>query len=121
MAICRRCGKALPAPSGTLNVFANRGAFWLIVPTVTVSLWAVVLVAGMMTSFFEGNSPYAWKLDLMLAFGAIVVLVIVFSMARALEARRLALNCSDCAAILTAQKLSSPEEFGAHKVRVKKG
>jgi len=120
MAICMRCGRALPAPSGTLNVLANRGAFWLIVPVVTVSLWAVVLAAGMMTSFFEGDSPYAWKLALMLALCAIVVLVIVLSMARALEARRLALYCSDCAAILMAQELSSPEEFGAHKVRMKK-
>jgi hypothetical protein len=81
---------------------------------------AIGLGIGMMISLFESELPYTWKLALTLAFGAIMVLVIVLSMMRALEARRLSHYCSDCAAILTAERLWSPEEFGAHKVRMKK-
>jgi hypothetical protein len=120
MAVCMRCGRTLPAPSGILGAYTNRGVAWLVIVVITVSLMAIGLAIGMMTSLLEGRLPYAWKLTLMLAFGAIMVLVIVLSMARALEARRLSHYCSDCAAILTAQKLSSPEESGAHKVRMKK-
>ena len=120
MAVCTRCGEALPAPSGVLGAYTNRGLAWLVIVVITVSLMAIGLGIGLMTSMLESELPYKWKLALMLAFGAIMVPVIVLSMARALEARRLALYCSDCAAILTAQKLSNPEEFGAHKVRMKK-
>jgi hypothetical protein len=120
MAVCMRCGKALPTPSGILTAYTDRGLLWLAVVIITVSVMAIGLAIGLMTSLFESELPSSWKLALMLAFGAIMVPVIVLSMARALKARRLSHYCSDCAAILTAQKLSSPEEFGAHKVRVKK-
>ena len=120
MAVCMRCGKALPAPLGLLRAYSNRGLAWLVIVVITVSLMAIGLAIGTMTSFLGSELPFTWKLALMLAFGAIMVLMIVLSMARALKARRLARYCSDCAAILTAQRLSSPEEFGAHKVRMKK-
>jgi hypothetical protein len=120
MAICMRCGKALPAPSGILITYTDRGLYWLAVVIITVSLMAIGLTIGVMTSLFESELPYAWKLALNLVFGAIMLSVVVLSMARVLKARRLLHYCSDCAAILTAQKLSSPEEFGAHKVRIKK-
>jgi hypothetical protein len=120
MAVCMRCGKALLPPSSVLGIRTNGGLSWLVVVIITVSVLAIGLAIGMITSLLEGGLPYAWKLALMLAFGAIMVPVIVLSMARAVEARRLSHYCSDCAAILTAQKLSSPEEFGAHKVRMKK-
>ena len=120
MAVCTRCGEALPAPSGVLGAYTNRGLAWLVIVVITVSLMAIGLGIGVMMSLFESELQYSWKLALTLAFGAIMVLVIVMSMMRALEARKLSHYCSDCAAILTAQRLSSPEEFGAHKVRMKK-
>lgn len=120
MAVCMRCGKALPAPSGMLGAYTNRGLSWLVIVTITVSLMAIGMAMGTIASFFESELPYTWKLALMLAFGAIMVLAIVLSMTRALEARRLSHYCPDCAAILTAERLSSPGEFGAHKVRMKK-
>ena len=115
-----RCGKALPAPLGVLRAYSNRGLAWLVIVVITVSLSAIGLAIGTMTSFFDSELPYAWKLALMFAFCAIMVPGIVLSMARALKARGLSHYCSDCAAILTARRLSSPEEFGAHKVRMKK-
>jgi hypothetical protein len=120
MAVCTRCGKALPAPSGVLGAYTNRGLSWLVIVTITVGLMAIGMAMGTIASLFESELQYSWKLALTLAFGAIMVLVIVMSMMRALEARKLSHYCSDCAAILTAQRLSSPEEFGAHKVRMKK-
>lgn len=71
MAVCMRCGEALPAPSGMLGSYMNRGSFWLVVALMTVSLWAVGLGMGMITSFFESESPYPSKLALALALGAI--------------------------------------------------
>jgi hypothetical protein len=120
MAVCMRCGQALPAPPGILATYTDRGLYWLAVVIITVSLMAIGLAIGVMTLLFESELPYAWKLALNLVFGTIMLLAIVLSMARVLKARRLSHYCSDCAAVLTAQKLSSPEEFGAHKVRVKK-
>lgn len=120
MAVCTRCGKALPAPSGVLGEHVDGGLSWLVIVIVTVSLMAIGLAMGTMTSLSDSELPYAWKLTLMLAFCAIMVPVIVLSMARALKARGLSHYCSDCAAILTAQRSSSPDEFGAHKVRMKK-
>ena len=120
MAVCMRCGKALPAPSGMLSTYTNRGLYWLAVVTITVSVIAIGMAMGTIASLFESELPYIWKLALMLAFGAIMVSVIVLSMTRMLRARRLSHYCSDCAAILAAEKMSRPEEFGAHKVRMKK-
>jgi hypothetical protein len=120
MAVCMRCGKALPAPSGMLGAYANRGVSWLVIVIITVSLMAIGMAMGTIASLFESELPYTWKLALMLAFGAIMVLVIGLSMTRALEARRLSHYCSDCTAILAAEKMSRSEEFGAHKVRMKK-
>jgi len=120
MAVCMRCGKALPAPSGVLHAYTNRSLSWLVIVVITVSLMAIGLAIGTMTSFLGSELPFTWKLALMLVFGSIMASVVVLSMTRALKARGLSHYCSDCAAILTAQRLSSPEEFGAHKVRVKK-
>jgi len=120
MVVCMRCGKALPAPSGMLSTYTNRGLYWLAVVTITVSVIAIGMAMGTIASLFESELPYIWKLALMLAFGAIMVSVIVLSMTRMLRARRLSHYCSDCAAILAAEKMSRPEEFGAHKVRMKK-
>ena len=120
MAVCMRCGEALPAPLGILGAYTNRGIAWLVIVILTVSFMAIGLAMGTIASLFESELPPTWKLALLLAFGAIMVLAIVLSLTRALEARRLSLYCSDCAAILTAQRLSSAEEFGAHKVRMKK-
>ncbi len=120
MAVCMRCGKALPARSGILATYTDRGRYWLAVVIITVSLWAIGVAIGVMTSLFESELPYAWKLALYLVFGGIMLSAVVLSIARVLKARRLSHYCSDCAAILTAQRLSSPEEFGAHKVRMKK-
>ena len=103
-----------------LGEHTNGGISWLVIVTITVSLMAIGMAMWTMTSVFDSELPYAWRLVLMLAFGAVMVPVIVLSMARSLKARRLALYCSDCAAILTAKRLSSPEEFGAHKIRMKK-
>ncbi len=111
----------MPTPPGMLTLFASRGSFWLLAAIITVSLWAVGMVMGMMTSFFEGDSPYAWKLALMLASVAMMILVVGLMITKALEARRLSHYCSDCAAILEAQKLPGPGELGSHKVRLKKG
>jgi len=120
MAVCMRCGKVLPVPPGMLGAHANGGLSWLVIVTITVSLMAIGMAMWTITSLFESELPPTWKLALLLAFGAIMVLAIVLSMTRMLEARRLSLYCSDCAAILTAKKLSSSEELGAHKVRMKK-
>lgn len=121
MAVCMRCGKALPSRLGILAKYTDRALFWFAIVVITVSLWAIGMAIGTMTSFFDSELPYAWKLTLMFAFCAILVPGIVLSMARALKARELSHYCSDCAAILTARRLSSPEELGAHKVRMKKG
>jgi uncharacterized membrane protein len=120
MAVCTRCGKALHSPSGVLSAYTNRGLAWLVIVTITVSLMVIGMAMGTLASLFESGLPYTWKLALMLTFGAIMVFVIVFSMTRALEAIRLSHYCSDCVTILTAERSSRPEEFGAHKVRMKK-
>ena len=120
MAVCMRCGKALPPPSGVLRAYANRGLAWLVIVVITVSLMAIGMGMGTITSLIGSELPITWKLALLLAFGSIMALAAVLSMTRALEARRLALYSPDCAAILMAKKLSSNEELGAHKVRMKK-
>ena len=120
MAVCKRCGKALPTPSGVLGTYENRGLVWLVIVTITVSLMVIGMALGMMASISESELPDTWKLSLTLAFGAIMASAIVFSMARALKARKFSHYCSDCIAVLIAERLPNPEEFGAHKVRMKK-
>jgi hypothetical protein len=121
MAVCKRCGKELPATSGMSDTYTPRGMAWLAVVIVTVGLMVVGLAAGTIAALLESELSYTWKLALMLVFGAIMVLVIGLSITRVLRTRRLSHYCSECASILTVEKLSRPVESGAHKVRMKKG
>ena len=115
-----RCGKALPAPSSVFDKYTPRGLSWMVVVVATVGLMAIGLALGTIASLFESELPYTWRLILMLAFSAIIVLMVVLSVAKVLRARRLAHYCPDCAAALVVKRLSRPEEFGAHKIRMKK-
>jgi len=102
------------------DTYTPRGMVWLAVVIVTVGVVAIGLAVETIETLLESELSYASRFALMLGFCAIIVLAIVISVARSLRARRLSHFCPECSAILTAEKLSRPEEFGAHKVRMKK-
>ena len=55
------------------------------------------------------------------AFGVVIIMMIASSILRTLKARRLEQYCSECATAMGTKGLSHPEEFGAHKLRMRKG
>jgi type VI protein secretion system component VasK len=120
MAVCKKCGKELPAPPGMLDTYTPRGLAWLAVVIVTVGVVAIGLAVGTIETLLESELSYTSRFALMLGFCAIMVLAIVMSATRSLKARRLSHFCPECSATLTAERLSRPEELGAHKVRMKK-
>jgi len=120
MSACLRCGRALPAPSSVFDRYSPRGLLWLVIVVMTVGVMAIGLALETVVSLSESEMAYSWRLLLTLSFASIMVLMSILSVVRASGARMLARYCPNCAAILATQRLSRPEELGAHKVKMKK-
>jgi hypothetical protein len=103
-----------------LDRYTPRGLLWLVIVIITVGGMAIAEAIGLTASFFESELPDAWKVVVALVVGSVMVVALALSTRSILKARKLSHYCSECAAIITAKEISRPEEYGAHKVRLKK-
>jgi len=120
MTTCKSCGKVLPAPPGVFDRYTPRGLLWLVIVVATVGGWAITLALNMVTYLLESEFPYGWRLALLTAFSAVIILMMVLSGLRVLKARRLAQYCSECVTAMVTKELSRAEEFEAHKIKMRK-
>lgn len=101
-------------------MYTPRGLLWLVTVVATVSGWAIALALGAVESLLESELSHMWKSFLLFVFAVIIVTSVAISVAKTLKARSLARYCTDCVAAMTAGSSLGADEYGPHKIRMKK-